>query len=1692
MLGWIVESSLKQRIVVLVLAVLALGFGIDAARKLSVDAFPDVTSVQVQVATEVPGRSPDEVERMVTVPVEIGMTGLPGMTEMRSQNEPGLSIVTLVFSDETPLYFSNAAGPMAPGDFLEFYGKKNRAELDRHLFRNPDADLFNPEFSLISDTIFYFLTWDETPGQPALRYQDTPNDLSNLPAKEAWFWYEEKIINTAGVRKQSFNDVSESVFLAGEGYGSAFANAHTLSIQPKFNDPNAGVDARFDLRLFSNNSAHNLKITVNGTEMHTNAFNGYRVVAPVIAKPAASLSATEQIVITGAASASDQFAYSVVSLRHPRRFNFDNKTTFAFQIQGNGTEQYLEIENFDAGAANPVLYDLSNRLRLTGIAESGVFKFKLPAATGPRDLVLVNAQTGFRTVGTIRPVAFTDYSASNAQFIIISSTRLFNDGQGGNPVAEYADYRSSPDGGSYRTVVAAIEQLYDQFAYGVPRHPLSIRNFAHFAKKEWTDPRYVLLIGKGREYNTVRTAAALAQPQNSSFLVPTFGFPGADNLLLASNYSVVPVFPIGRIPAETPGEIRAYLDKVRAHEAPQGQTPAEDRLWRKQVVHLGGGGSALEQNDIRNKLNNMKASLENSEYGASVSSFFKTSPDPIQYSQSEAISNRINAGASIVTFFGHSSSGGFDFSIDNPAIYQNQNRYPLIISLGCLSGAIHQGGKSVGENFVFQENKGALAFIASVGLGAVSSLYSVTSELYAELGHESYGKGIGDAIRRTLERFDNTGGIFTRSLVQQYTLNGDPALALSLSEKPDFFINSNSPKFEPEAINAQMDSFDFRFSLVNAGRASVDSVEVLIRRTLPRNIELELPKMKVPAPKYENSVVIRIPVLGKLAIGENRFRITVDPGNAIPETPVPIAEQNNELLNNLGEAGITKYIFDNGVNIAWPPNFAIVGQAPVSLYASTADIFASERNYLMEIDTTEWFNSPQLRRTTIRQKGGLLPWTPDVNWQDSTVYYWRVSPDTSGVSGYIWSNASFIYLNGSPQGWNQSHYFQFEQDLFTDMEISDTTRQFKFLDDLKTVSITNGVFPGVYPDLVVNNTSSFYLPYDEPWVRGGLYISVLDSITGAPWPNNKPGYYGSQLGTSWATNWACFPFSTQSAGRREQVIKFLRDTIPSGNYVLIFTIQNGNNHYQPAQWAADSVAYGNNLFQLMEQQGATLIRSTASPEVGPRPYVFFYKKDDPDYPVFEQLVPNGDTIRQPFLIEGIWDNGKVHSRPAGPARQWDQLHWAVEAANPEDQYSLDLYGIRGDSTQQLLASGLTVRDTSLDWVNAAEYPYLRLELNAADTFLRSSPQLLRWRTTYEGLPEAALDPAAFFQFQRDTVQQGEAVALRIGVRSLNPNDMDSLLVRYVLTDDANNLVSRSFRVRPLPGKDTLILSVKIDTRTLSGRQRLNFAINPNYDQPELFDHNNFGFYEFFVERDKRNPLVEVTFDGTPILDGDLVSAKPFIAISLRDENPFLPLADTSVLKLLLRYPDASDVTTIPFSDPRVRFFPADASNLDRQNRALVEFTPQFTQSGTYELTVQGRDATGNASGDLDYRVSFEVETASKISNVFNYPNPFSTSTQFVYTLTGAEPPAQFAIRIMTVSGRVVREITQAELGPMKIGTHRTDFVWDGTDAYGDRLANGVYLYQVFAKDAQGKDYERYDNGTDGYFKNGIGKLVILR
>jgi hypothetical protein len=195
--------------------------------------------------------------------------------------------------------------------------------------------------------------------------------------------------------------------------------------------------------------------------------------------------------------------------------------------------------------------------------------------------------------------------------------------------------------------------------------------------------------------------------------------------------------------------------------------------------------------------------------------------------------------------------------------------------------------------------------------------------------------------------------------------------------------------------------------------------------------------------------------------------------------------------------------------------------------------------------------------------------------------------------------------------------------------------------------------------------------------------------------------------------------------------------------------------------------------------------------------------------------------------------------------------------------------------------------------------------------------------------------------------------------------------------------------------------------------------------------------------------------------------------------------------------------TFNFDSDTLRFIPA-ANGAD--NTATIEFGPYFPeildQNGSplnpdgdeYELIIKGKDRSGNKAGNLEYRVTFKVINKPMISNLLNYPNPFTTSTAFVFTLTGSEIPQNMKIQILTVTGKIVREITKDELGPIHIGRNITEFKWDGTDQFGQKLANGVYLYR-FVTSLNGKSLDKYKaNGdnTDKFFNNGYGKMYLMR
>ena len=106
MLSSLLAFALRQRVLVVVMACILTAGGIYAFRTIAIDAFPDVTTVLVQVVTKVPGMSPAEVERFVTFPMELQLMGAPGLTDIRSFSKVGLSMITVVFKDDIDIYLA--------------------------------------------------------------------------------------------------------------------------------------------------------------------------------------------------------------------------------------------------------------------------------------------------------------------------------------------------------------------------------------------------------------------------------------------------------------------------------------------------------------------------------------------------------------------------------------------------------------------------------------------------------------------------------------------------------------------------------------------------------------------------------------------------------------------------------------------------------------------------------------------------------------------------------------------------------------------------------------------------------------------------------------------------------------------------------------------------------------------------------------------------------------------------------------------------------------------------------------------------------------------------------------------------------------------------------------------------------------------------------------------------------------------------------------------------------------------------------------------------------------------------------------------------------------------------------------------------------------------------------------------------
>jgi hypothetical protein len=1640
---------------------------------------------------------------------------------------------------ELPIHISDGGdNSLDPGDFILFYAQGNDGWIDSAIVPDP-SKLANPAYNLINDTIHYYFTWN--PGGTGKRFLvNNDTDFSAYSPVPFVMRHERSKFFQTYVEGEKLLLASGSIYAEGEGFGYvefAAANGGTWTVPVASYNKYTGTDCpapNFEIRVTTNSNAtpptinapnHRMRLGLNNNVLVDSAWYGYRQIKMNWSLPhnyiINGLSYINYEIVGGLNIAIDRQVLTYYSLRYGRLPNANGSNNDNFFVLNNTSATKNRIDLAAFSGSNPIVLSYgSNDLITFPTANAGNWQFILPNTTlGSETFVRVVDLNSAMSVSGIQAIngsgQFTDFSAQladSALLMVYHASQL-------NSTHDYKTYRSSVAGGSYNVVAADISELYHQFGGGVPQHPASIRRFTGFFYANTTvKPSGLFLIGKGV------SPLAIKQDPSIAFLnqVPTFGYPAADNAItsmyMGSLYD--PLIPTGRISTETDQELGEYLDKVIEYEASQELTSAnfESSMdWQKQILHFVGGSNASQQTSFQFFMNVMKDVIEDSVFAGNVTTYAKTSSDPLDPTVVAGVTQQISNGVALMNFFGHAaaSNNGFEINIDDPSNWNNQGKYPLVIGNSCYNGDIYGSGTSTSENFVIIPNEGAIGFLSSVYVGYDTYLRNYTTELYRQFANKAYGAPLGLQIKKTIQALQFPGqDIIWQSTYSQMALHGDPMIRVNVPRKPEIIIEASDLSLLPSNVTLDVDSIELVMHIRNVGQSIMDDINIEIKRNFPGSTSDSIYIVQLPYLHYDTTISKKFPLQPEISAGINQFTVSVD-------IPSMYQEEFEETTNNTASTNF--FLNIDGISPIWPYNYAVIPYDTVTVKASTINPLSGIRTYRFELDTTDTYDSPQLRRFTVSELGGVKQVRFD-QWlnpsgasfplicADSTVYFWRVAVDSSVLN---WSEFSFQHITGK-RGWGQDHFFQFKNNDFSSLNYNRTNRLREF-----NTGQQHQIYLRAY-----DNTSFFnqwgidnsFFDYATLFCGApAIYVGVLDPITLQPWgthygtanPNNAFGNGNTQGGgCSRPRVENFFGFNQSDPVQLAAFENMIENEIPDGHWVVIYTAQETQydnwDLYQPT------------LYNMFEDLGSAVVNNSQAR----KPFGMIFKMGDPSTLV-EKHYP--DTISDPALggahvfVETFFNEmdfiGEETTPYIGPAFDWQTVYWKRDSLDPAAADSVRLRIKAYDINQALqftIDTLFTPNDSILSLaglVDAQDYPYLRLNVYNQDGVYNTPAQIDRLHVLYSPVPEAAIDGtintsiAYYFNPTTDTLEEGQLVNFAVDIRNVSDYDMDSLLVHYWIQNDANQRIDIPYqRQGPLLRGGVLRDTFSFSTLDFAGYNLLWVEVNPYIngsliitDQPEQYHFNNLAQVQFNVNGDDIHPILDVTFNGKHILNGDIIDPNSEILITLKDENPYLimdDISDTTRFGIYLTHPNGTQ-QRIPFIDGQgntiMQWIPAEATN----KKFKIVYPKEFLQDGKYQLFVQGTDRSDNLSGDYEYRVSFEVIRESSITHMMNYPNPFSSSTRFVFTLTGTEEPDDIIIQIMTVTGKVIREITEGELGPITIGRNITSYAWDGRDEFGDPLANGVYLYRVKAK-INGEEIKHRASGADTYFKEEFGKMYLLR
>ncbi|MDA3882383.1 MAG: C25 family cysteine peptidase [Bacteroidales bacterium] len=1566
----------------------------------------------------------------------------------------GESIPVFVYGQNDGIFNSS--------DYIEFYAEKNTGWLDTAIYKNSIP--LNANYSLYNDTASYFLCFANTIS--AERYDTTKNtNFSGLtPLSYCLKTSRANYTNEYNYADKKYEN--STYILDGEGWVDDYftMGASTVKALSTSNYTDVGIPYVLKFGVCGHSETrHDLIVETNNFLFDT-IYSDYNAVHKTF-EISENLSSTTQITfrsLWSSTKTADKNSVAYVEITYPHAYNFQGRQSMNFTIpKVSGTNDiYIEIVNFDGGAA-PILFCPKLNKRFTASKDGVKYKFRLPNPLKECECILINPNS-FRTVYDIVSTKsknttnskFFDLAAGGSNegdYIIITHKSLWNH------AVTYKDYRENT---GFSPVMIDVDELYNQFGYGIQKHPYAIHNFLKYATEQWNiHPEYVFIIGKGMHMPLFRKNTEVYEKT----LVPAMGVPSSDLLFTTDLHgrTMHTNIAIGRLSASNSDELNAYRNKVEEHES---QSPA---VWMKNVMHFGGGATAAEQRLFRIYLSAYQNIIEDEFFGAHVSTFLKESSAVFEKTEPEIIRELMNEGTSMCTFFGHASGAGFDQNIDHPSLFNNRGKYPLMLANSCYSGDIFANNEyNISEIWVLIPQKGAIGFIANVDLGISSYLNLFAQSFISNTARHNYGQSIGTSIELTLAELSNKYMHLDKvaNTCLSYIYHGDPAVKVHSFDYPDIEINETSAFFNPSFLTSDLQFIETGIIITNNGKAVSDTFNLSCTFTAASSGNNFTIDTTISGTYYKDTIMLRFPI-NKFEAGAYTVYINADTENAILE----LNETNNS-------ATIDFFISSQEVLPVYPQEYAIIPEASPEFIMTAVDPLNPPESVIVELDTTPLFTSSFLISDTINTMGdAILRWSPDITCEDSQQYFWRVSEKNE----IKWNESSFTYETGKT-GWGQVHAHQFIKNDLTYLEYSEDDKKYSFIETPHRVSCyTRGAastvdFSLFYTiDNVIMATSAF------PLYTPALHIVIIDSLTGEPWLANR-GSYGQIYPYRFGVVKKYFTFPTASTSGRTNIANFLRDTVPEGNYILVYT-------YQTAYFES----WEENIRTAFEELGAALPRNLDNDV----PYIFFAQKGNITTAKEKAGSTSADDIQLSAEFPGNYYKGGVKSTIVGPSHHFEYVVWDGEKYDGSDSTTLSIFGMP-ENGQEFTIDKLITQDTiyELDTLfDSSLVPYITLYNYHEDFIGRTPPLLNYWKVYYDPLGELAISPEHTFSFHADTIEQGEDIELIIAAQNISSANMDSVLMYVEIKNAQNQLVYSDYhRLASITANNYVIDTSSIDTKNFAGDYTIKIEFNPVnpetgiHDQPETYYFNNFIIVPFYVQTDNLNPIIDVIVDGRHVLQGDVISSHPTITIHAYDENNYLFLQDTALFTLYAI--NTTEQDTIPFyfaNSSVVQFIPAD----ERSRRSTIIVNPTFFEDGEYTLHIQVRDVSNNYAGSQEYILHFTINHEAQVSVLYNYPNPCKTYTTFRFVLTGTKIPKHAFINIYSENGTCVSRIDLSQTN-LHIGTNTISVNWQAQDIHGIALPNGIYMYTL-SFDAK-ETYEHYPSSNDGIIDKKFGKLIIAR